>query len=290
MPSYLHEALVQLFRNRPELAPELLRDALQGQLPAYTEVRIESADLTDVQPAEYRADLVVLLINGKPVLGIIVEIQISADERKRYAWPAYVAALRARLECPACLMVVAGNDSVARWAARSIDMGVHGRFVPLVVGPTAVPRIMDTGRARADPELAVLSAMAHGQDPDIHTSVQIALAAQIASAGLDADRSILYVDLILASLSKAARRELQAMKPAGYEFQSEFARRFVAQGEVAGERRGRAALLIRLLTLRFGPLTDEGQQRLSQASSEELDAIGERVLTARTLEEALGLH
>jgi hypothetical protein len=34
MPSLLHEALVLLFRNRPELAPELLRDALRIELPA----------------------------------------------------------------------------------------------------------------------------------------------------------------------------------------------------------------------------------------------------------------
>lgn len=60
MPSQLHEALLLLFRNRPALAPELLRDALHVELPAYTETRIESAELTDVQPAEYRADLVVL--------------------------------------------------------------------------------------------------------------------------------------------------------------------------------------------------------------------------------------
>jgi hypothetical protein len=50
VPSQLHEALLLLFRNRPELAPELLRDALHIELPSYTEVRIESADLTEVVP------------------------------------------------------------------------------------------------------------------------------------------------------------------------------------------------------------------------------------------------
>jgi hypothetical protein len=58
MPSQLHEALLLLFRNRPTLAPELMRDALHCELPAFTEARIDSADLTDVKPAEYRADLV----------------------------------------------------------------------------------------------------------------------------------------------------------------------------------------------------------------------------------------
>jgi len=50
MPSHLHEALLLLFRNRPALAPELLREALHVQLPDYTDVRIDSADLTDIQP------------------------------------------------------------------------------------------------------------------------------------------------------------------------------------------------------------------------------------------------
>ena len=54
MPSLSHEALLLLFRNRPELAPELLRDAQQVPLPAYSEVRLASSDLTDLVPASVR--------------------------------------------------------------------------------------------------------------------------------------------------------------------------------------------------------------------------------------------
>ena len=131
MPSQLHEVLLQLFRNRPLLAPELLRDALHVELPKFTEARIDSADLTDVQPAEYRADLVVLLLDGKPVLGIVIEVQLSPQDRKRFVWPVYVVTLRARLECPVCLLVVTADESVARWAAKPIEIGNGGRFVPL---------------------------------------------------------------------------------------------------------------------------------------------------------------
>jgi hypothetical protein len=77
VPSQLHEALLLLFRNRPTLAPELLRDALRVALPPYTEVRIDSAELTDIQPAEYRADLVVQLLKGVPVLGIVVDATVA---------------------------------------------------------------------------------------------------------------------------------------------------------------------------------------------------------------------
>ncbi len=288
MPSHLHEALLLLFRNRPELAPELLRHALNIPLPAYTEARIDSADLTDIQPAEYRADLVVLLLDGTPVLGIVVEVQLARDDRKDFVWPVYVTNLRARLQCPVCLLVVTSEESVARWASRPIKMGGGNTFSALVLHPSGVPEILDPDIARSDPELAVLSAMAHGQSPDTGKSVQIALAAQMASLGLDEDRSRLYFDLVLSSLSEAARRALQTMDPAKYEYQSEFARRYLAQGKTEGRAEGRVSLLLRLLSLRFGPLTDDVRARISAASVDELDAIGERLLTAATLEESLG--
>ena len=299
MPSQLHEALLLLLRNRPELAPDLLRDTLRCELPAYTEVRIESTDLNELQPTEYRADLVLLLLNGEPVMGVVVEVQLSRDDRKQFVWPVYVANLRARIKCPVCLLVVAGDAAVARWAAKPIDMGGNHRLVPWVLGLNGVPAIIDPQQAQADPELAVLSAIAHGDDADTAKSVQIAFAAELASRGLDPDRSILYFDLIMASLSEAARRELRTMDPAKYEYQSDFAKRYVAQGkaegraegriegEADGQRTGKAALIARQLTLRFGTPTDEVRMRIEQSSIAELDAIGERLLTSSTAEEAL---
>src|SRR5258708_24110841 len=41
-----------------------------------------------------------------PVLGIVLEMQFSTDEDKRYAWPVYAANLRARIRCPVCLLVI----------------------------------------------------------------------------------------------------------------------------------------------------------------------------------------
>jgi hypothetical protein len=50
MVSMQHEGLLLLFRNRPELAPELLRDVLGLSLPKWSEARVESAELTEVVP------------------------------------------------------------------------------------------------------------------------------------------------------------------------------------------------------------------------------------------------
>jgi hypothetical protein len=125
--------------------------------------------------------------------------------------------------------------------------------------------------------------MAHGRDANRTRAVEIALAAQNASIGLDEDRSDIYVDLILNSLGEAAREALMKMATQKYEYQSDFARHYFARGEVCG----RATLVIRQLTARFGELGSELCDRIQRTPVAGLDAIGERLLTARTLQEAL---
>lgn len=61
-----------------------------------------------------------------------------------------------------------------------------------------------------------------------------------------------------------------------------------AAGEARGELRGRAALLLRQLEHRFGPLPPASVARVRKASVAELDAFGERVLSATSLQEVLG--
>lgn len=285
MLSQMHEALLLLFRNRPQLTAELLRGSLHVALPRYQRAVIESAELTDIQPAEYRADLVVSLRGSKAALGIVVEVQLQAKEEKRYAWPVYAAGLRARLKCPVCLLVVTASESVARWARKPIDLGGGNRFQALVIGPSGVPEIAEEDQARRDPELAVLSALAHGRDPDSKKAGRIAEAAIGASFALDEQRSTLYFDLVWQALSPAARKALQSMETGKYEYQSEFARRYVAEGEARGEAKGKAELLMKQLTLRFGPLPAEALARLGSATSEEMERFAERVLVAESLDD-----
>ncbi len=249
MSSMRHEGLLLLFRNRPTLAPELLRDALGVGLPAWSEARVESAELTEVVPTEYRADLVVLLLEGKPVFAIVVEVQLSRDEDKRKTWPLYLASLRSRVGCPTALLVVAPEASVARWCAQPIELG-HPGFVlqPLVAGPDAIPVIVDEQAAREDPELAVLSAMAHGRG---EVGQSIAQAVMEAVVGLDSERVRLYVDLTLSSLGEAARHALEELMRSGtYEYQSEFARKYVAQGRQEGRQEGEKVALLEVLDAR----------------------------------------
>ena len=91
MPSMAHEILVDFFKNRPSLAAEILTEVLGVPLPPYTEARLASTDLTEIQPAEYRADVVIVLLDrDAPVRVVIVEVQLAVNPRKRLSWPAYV--------------------------------------------------------------------------------------------------------------------------------------------------------------------------------------------------------
>jgi hypothetical protein len=102
----------------------------------------------------------------------------------------------------------------------------------------------------------------------------------------------LYLDLILHSLSEAARQALQTMNPAKYEYKSDFAWHYISlgkqEGGALGERSGRAVLVARQLSIRFGDLSQDVKDKLTTASIAELDGIGERLLTAATLAEAMG--
>lgn len=130
--------------------------------------------------------------------------------------------------------------------------------------------------------VASLSAMAHGQDADVGLAVEIARAAEGACSRLDSEHSRIYLDLILSSLGEAARSALKKMDARTYVYQSDFARGCIAkgraEGRAEGEAHGRTALIMRLLTRRFGPLDSTIETRIQGASIDDLESIGERCL------------
>ena len=287
MPSLMHEALIALFRNRPSLAPELLEIALNASVPPFDEATTESAELNQVTPTEYRADLVVLLHQGRPVLAIVVEVQLERDSDKRWVWPAYLSTLRERLRCPACLLVVCPDQAVARWCSRPIAVGPGGfELRPFVLGPEAVPVVTEQQVASEAPELAVLSAMAHGQS---ERGFDVGKAALEAVKTLDEDRLLFYNDLVVAALSEAAHRSLEAlMRPEGYEYQSDFARKYFgkgkaegkAEGEAKGKAEGLTKSLMTFLTARGFEVSEEIRDTI--VSCRDLDQLDEWIRRAAT--------
>jgi hypothetical protein len=278
----VHEIFVDLFKNRPSLAAEMLSEVLGVPLPAYTEARLASTDLTEIQPAEYRADVVVVLLDlDIPVRIVIVEVQLAVDARKRLSWPAYVTVARAIHGCPADLLVVATDPTVARWCAEPIEIGVPGFVLrPPVLREADVPVVTDPAEAARRPELGVLSAMAHGETEQGAT---IAAAVLPVIRGLGDERARLYYDLVYNSLNEAARRALEAMMK-GYEYQSDFAKKYVAQGRTEGRTEEAARNLLTVLRARGIAVPDAVRERiLAQKDPERLERWLEKAAVASSV-------
>lgn len=241
----MHEALVRLVRSAPEVVVGLLRSSLGLDVPVNLQPRVTAAELTDLDFAELRADVVFTL--GEPVReAFVVEAQGERDPNKHIAWPVYVAGVRARWGCPTTLVVLALDDKVAAWCREPIDLG-RGCCVlrPLVIGAQQVPEIRDVEVARAAPELAVLSVAAHGRRPGAET---IARAAMLASRGLDNRRAALYSDISYALLGAVARTALEKlMNSETYEYRSPWIR------DILDERGQQvmSSMLLRLLRKKF---------------------------------------
>lgn len=290
MLSYLHELLVNLFRNRTDTTTVLLRD-LDVPLPEHEEIQTESTSINDLKPAEYRADLVLFLVQrSRKVLGVIVEVQLRRDDSKRYSWPAYVANLHAQHRCPICLLVITVEQAISRWAEKTIELGPGSHCRPCVIGPANTPAVTALKDAERNVELAVLSAVAHGKDSDKALAERIARAATAACRSIDEERSKLYLDLIDVSLKHSASEALEAaMNSLGFEYQGDFARRYVAEGRAEGLIEGRTGTILRLLARRFGTLTEIDQTRVRGAGDAVLDKIESAMMSATTLDEVLKL-
>lgn len=280
MPKPSHEALVELIRSAPAMIPGLIWPEEQASATARS--RVTATEFVDLNLAEHRADVVLAIgEQERPEEVLVVEVQTAIDPRKHASWPVYVAGLRARHGCPTTLVVLALDDEVARWAGEGIDLGRGMSWVrPIVVGRAAVPVITDIEQARRAPELAVLSFMAHADEPRVE---ERGAAALVALRELDSAQSEVYLDLVLVRLGPAARAILERlMAIKNYEFQSEFAKEFIAKGKASGQ----ATLLLKQLQLRGFALTEEQRQRVLTCTDDgRFELWAERVLTARSVED-----
>jgi len=300
MPTQLHEVLVQLLRDDPVVLAWLLEQAAGLVLEPGTELRTQPAELTDLGPAELRADFVTVLANPKPYLAVVGEVQLARDDAKRRVWPAYSANLWRREGIPVVVLVVTADRAVARWARRPVTVGPRHHFAPLVIGPEEVPRLAD---AAAPPEVLTLSAIAHAHDDDDALRPVARAAFESLAATPDGDFKGTLYDLLLNVLPGHVTSEW-AMQFKGYRFQSwlykeQAAADFAAQratllqqgreqgrAEVLAESHARARrTLVSLLTLKFGAVPPPLRSRVDECHDlSTLETWMTRVLGAATAE------
>jgi len=231
-------------------------------------------------------------------------MQRSADQDKRYSWPAYATVLRAKVKHPVWLVVVALDPAVAKWAGQPIVLGPGSVFTPIVITSAHVPMITNLDTARQLPELAVLSAIAHGASSHAQSIGRTVLDAL---SEVDPERAQLYCDLVLQAVNEYAREVLEALMLSGqYQFQSDLAKRLRAEGEQVGVERGlqqglqrglqtgrqegiKSALLT-ILESRLGTIPQESRQQiLSCSDTRTLQRWLQRAAIAGELREVLDL-
>jgi hypothetical protein len=271
-PSLIHEGVIALVRNKPAFAASLLRDLFNEEIPLFDEARLTEASLNDLVPIEYRADAVVLFDivynNKKPVFGTIFEVQLDRKDRKGYTWPLYGVAARARYECPFVVTVVTPDPAVARWASEPVECGNGMIFRARVIGPDIIPKVTDHDQAMREPQLAVLSLVAHGGG-DVDVALAIARAAVIAVSPLPDEQQVLYSHLIKKTLSEAVRKAL-AMDHQIEKFFTEADRlshdQVRAEGKVEGKAEGKAEgkveALMMLVEQRGLAITEEQRRKI----------------------------
>jgi len=287
MPTLDHNGIVEMFRENPSLAARILERIFHKQVP-YAAARVADSGLDQLIPIEFRADLVLELLDesGKVVFAIVLEVQREKAPRKKYTWAVYWAVSRAERECPAVVVVVALDGEVAAWASERVDLGLGlSSMQPLVVGPTTVPLVTDAEEAVREVELSVLSAMVHGNSAEGLMAVQ---AAFLALGRLDREHEAVYFQLIWNMLREPMRRALEALamqqQTAGKAILPAFAQQLIERGKVDGFREGKVEALLRLVARAGIPLTESDRKRIQACADPALlDRWIENILGAKSM-------
>jgi hypothetical protein len=298
VPSFNHDFLVKLFHDCTELAPSLLGACAKIAID-HDRAEDRSIDLTQVTSTEFRADAVVILENQdrRPVAGLVIEVQIDDDDRKRFSWPSYVTTLRAKYQCQTMLLVLAPNRAVERWARRPIEIGHPGFcLTPIVIGFRDVPRIQNGDDAARMPELAVLSTLAHPE-------LEIARATIFGIEHLPPEQKELYMDVIMSVVPATVRQRLEVdMESCTDHYRSEWVHKFVVKGREEGRQEGleegrqegrqegrdlgQRDVVLMIARAKLKKLTDKELAAIDRIDPRRLAALVTSLAKARTVTEA----
>jgi hypothetical protein len=291
MPTLEHNGLIEMFRENPSLAPHLLALLFNVDVPVHAFVRVADSSLDQMLPVEFRADLVLELRNGEGavVLSIVLESQRDIDARKKFSWPVYISVARAERESATVVLVIAIDADIAAWAAEKIDLGLGLALVqPLVLGPATLPVVTDSAMAEKEVELAILSAMAHGNGPHGLAVLQAAFGAL---GRLDREHAAVYFQIIWDVLREPMRRALEALvmerQTEGKATFPPFAERLIERGKLEGFQDGKLEglreALLRLVSRAGIALTEDELARIQACDDvATLDRWLDNVLGAKT--------
>jgi hypothetical protein len=288
-----HEAPLELIRQHPGLAVDLVRAMTDVPVPDDATADLGPTSLNAVVPAEFTADSVVVVSDkatGKPALVVVVEPQGRDDRTKAYSWPAYLANVREAVRCPrAILIVVCPDPREAEKCRQVIPMGHPGWDLwPIVIDPHHAPP--DEG---ASPYLILFLACLPALDMETADGARRVLAAIRDTQASHANRKRLAT-IIMKRASDAARQILEDLMT-NVEWKDDFIESYVQigvdQGVQIGEERGvqrgaaatKAADILTVLDVRgLKPTKAQRGKVTADAGLPQLDIWFQRALTAET--------
>jgi len=280
-----HEGPLDLVRQHPEIAVDLLQDIPGIRLPRQVTASLAPTDMSAVVPVQYLADVVVLLSDaatGSPVLAVIIEPQLRDSKTKRYSWPVYLTTARSIAGCPAAVLVVLCPDPAEAAKCRRLIRTGHPGFdlAPIVIDSGAPP-----GRDGADsPWLTAFTATMGGIDLESETGARQFLDALANPEVSEADRRRMTA-IIMTVASDAARHLLEAMMTTT-EYQKTILDRIHDEGKAEGEAKGKAEAVLKILDARhLAPTAEQRRQVASCTDSAQLDLWFDRAITAGTAAE-----
>lgn len=108
----------------------------------------------------------------------------------------------------------------------------------------------------------------------------------------DPEKQLKYLDFIdiYTAMDNNQMHEYQTRYPQEKTKMAGLTERLLNEGMQKGRQEGEQNLLLRQLTRRFGPLDAATEQRLQQASQEDLERWADNILEARTLDEVFTIH
>ncbi|TKK85626.1 hypothetical protein FDA94_24865 [Herbidospora galbida] len=278
MPTTQHDSLNQLFRERPQLALDLVRRAKLLEVPDGLPVRAHQLELSDRVSKELRPDLLLTLgPEREPYAALIVEMQLQPSEAKARQLPRYAAAVWLHLDCPVHVVVVCPDRRTARWAASRMPTELETFYIdPLAVGPDSIP-VVGRVQAAENPHLAVLSLMAHGADREVVADIMRGF------KDLPPGDAASYYEYTHQLAALAVKANMEEFMLTNWPVNSPTGKKYVGVGRV---EQGVADVLA-VLEARKIALTDEQRARITECA--EPEHLSDLVVRAALVDDAAEL-
>lgn len=238
---------------------------------------------------------------GEPEVVLIhIEVQARTEPEVPRRMFHYYALLSLRYSKPAfpIVLYLRGGEGIAEEEYRASLFGrEHLRFC---YGALGLERLAAPEYAKKGPLGSALSALMDRSSVGDIVRFKASMLKEILETDLDVELKRLLVNVVetyfkLAEEQKEELRRLLAteeyrdMQDTEMTYFDELEEQGRQKGLEEGRGKGKRETLLRLLTVKFGPLPEAVMQRVNALESAELDLHLERLLTARSLDE-LGLE